>query len=125
MPKDKPAIGSDLTDEDGEVHELTAEDFKGMRPLSEIDPGLIEAVVEYRLKRGRPKGEAAKIHIGFRLAADVVESLKASGPGYNARVEQALRKAGFGAAKNGAIKRHLTKRRKAKKAAAPLAKKRA
>jgi hypothetical protein len=30
-----------LTDEDGEVRELTAEDFKGMRPLSEVDPGLV------------------------------------------------------------------------------------
>jgi uncharacterized protein (DUF4415 family) len=88
-----------LTDEDGEVRELTAEDFKGMRPLSEIDPGLIEAVAEYRRKRGRPKSPAPKIYIGLRMAPDVVESVKASGPGYNARVEQALRKAGFGATK--------------------------
>ena len=88
-----------LTDEDGEVRELTAEDFKHMRPLNEVDPGLIEAVAEYRRKRGRPKSPAPKIYIGLRMAPDVVESLKASGPGYNARVEQALRKAGFGAAK--------------------------
>ena len=88
-----------LTDEDGEVRELTAEDFKGMRPLSEVDPGLVEAVAEYRRKRGRPKSPAPKIYIGLRLAADVVESVKASGPGYNSRVEEALRKAGFGAAK--------------------------
>jgi uncharacterized protein (DUF4415 family) len=88
-----------LTDEDGEVRELTAEDFKHMRPLSEVDPGLVEAVAEYRRKRGRPKSPAPKIYIGLRMAPDVVESLKASGPGYNARVEQALRKAGFGVAK--------------------------
>ncbi len=88
-----------LTDEDGEVRELTAEDFKGMRPLSEVDPGLVEAVAEYRRKRGRPKAETTKVHIGFRLAADVVESVKASGRGYTTRVEEALRKAGFGAAK--------------------------
>ena len=43
------------------------------------------------------EGRTTKIHIGFRLAADVVNSVKASGAGYNARVEQALRKAGFGA----------------------------
>ena len=48
-------------------------------------------------KNGRPKAGAPKVHIGFRLAADVVESLKASGPGYNVRVEEALRAAGFGA----------------------------
>ena len=56
-------------------------------------------------KAARTKGEARKTHIGFRLAADVVESLKASGPGYNARVEQALRAAGFGAKAPGAKKR--------------------
>ena len=43
------------------------------------------------------KGRGPKVHIGFRLAADVVESVRASGPGYNVRVEQALRAAGFGA----------------------------
>ena len=56
-------------------------------------------------KGGRPKAEAPKVHIGFRLAADVVESLKASGPGYNVRVEEALRKAGFGAAASAVKKR--------------------
>jgi uncharacterized protein (DUF4415 family) len=56
-------------------------------------------------KTGRSKGEAAKVHIGFRLAADVVESLKASGPGYNVRVEEALRQAGFGAKASAAKKR--------------------
>jgi uncharacterized protein (DUF4415 family) len=56
-------------------------------------------------KGARPKAEAPKVHIGFRLAADVVASVKASGAGYNVRVEQALRAAGFGAA---------TKRRDAK-----------
>jgi uncharacterized protein (DUF4415 family) len=50
-------------------------------------------------KGGRPKAEAPKVHIGFRLAADVVASVKASGAGYNVRVEEALRAAGFGAAK--------------------------
>jgi uncharacterized protein (DUF4415 family) len=92
----RPDLRPPLTDEDGEVRELTAEDFKDMRPLSEVDPGLIEAVTEYRRKRGRPKSPAPKIYIGFRLAPDVVESVKASGAGYNSRVEQALRKAGFG-----------------------------
>jgi hypothetical protein len=48
-------------------------------------------------KIGRPKATAPKVHIGFRLATDVVASLKASGRGYNARVERALREAGFGA----------------------------
>jgi uncharacterized protein len=37
-----------LTDEDGEVRELTEEDFRDMRPLSEVDPGMIEAVEQWR-----------------------------------------------------------------------------
>jgi uncharacterized protein (DUF4415 family) len=92
MPKRRPP----LTDEEGEVRELTREDFRGMRPVREVMPELIEAMAEFRRKLGRPKAEAPKVHIGFRLASDVVASIKASGRGYNARVEQALRDAGFG-----------------------------
>jgi uncharacterized protein (DUF4415 family) len=92
MPKRRPA----LTDEEGEVRELTREDFRGMRPVREAMPELIEAMKEFRRKLGRPKAEEPKVHIGFRLASDVVASIKASGRGYNARVEQALREAGFG-----------------------------
>jgi uncharacterized protein (DUF4415 family) len=86
------------------AHELAAS-----RSLSRLvrlgSPGLAEPTKEdadpaVALDKGaRPKAEAPKVHIGFRLAADVVESLKASGPGYNVRAEQALRAAGFGAAK--------------------------
>ncbi len=89
-----------LTDEEGEVRELTLADFRAMRPIAEVDPGMIEAVKEFKRAIGRPKALAPKVHVGFRLAADVVASVKASGPGYNARVEQALRAAGFGGADN-------------------------
>jgi uncharacterized protein (DUF4415 family) len=53
------------------------------------------AAVPCRRKAKTPT-KVPKVHVGFRLAADVVESVKASGRGYNRRVEQALRKAGFG-----------------------------
>jgi uncharacterized protein (DUF4415 family) len=85
-----------LADKDGEIRELTAEDMRLFKPIAEVDPGMIEAMAEFRRKLGRPKAEAPKVHIGFRLAPDVVASIKASGRGYNARVEQALRAAGFG-----------------------------
>jgi uncharacterized protein (DUF4415 family) len=72
---------------------LTAR-WRDADPLPE--PAIEEEAVP--LNKGvRPKGEPPKQHIGFRLSADVVASLKASGPGYNVRVEQALRAAGFGA----------------------------
>ncbi len=85
-----------LTDEEGEARKLTRGDFRGMRPVREAMPEFIEAMAEFRRKLGRPKVEAPKVHVGFRLASDVVASIKASGRGYNARVEQALREAGFG-----------------------------
>jgi uncharacterized protein (DUF4415 family) len=85
-----------LTDKDGEVRELTAEDMRLFKPIAEVDPGMVEAMKEFRRQLGRPRTQSPKVHIGFRLASDVVASIKASGRGYNARVEQALRAAGFG-----------------------------
>ena len=37
-------------------------------------------------RRGRPPVVKPKVHVGFRLAADVVAGIKATGRGYNARV---------------------------------------
>ena len=82
-----------LTNKDGEVRPLTAEDFQHFRPIQEVDPGIIEAAEQFR-RRGRPAlGETPKLHIGFRLAADVVKAIRATGKGYNARVEKVLRDA--------------------------------
>lgn len=77
---------------DDDSPELTAEDMKRFRPIQEVDPGMLEAVANYR-KRGRPPLESPKLRVGFRLAADVVAGIRAGGPGYNARVEQVLREA--------------------------------
>ncbi len=82
-----------LTDEDGEVRELTAEDFQHMRPLAEVDPGLIDAMKAMRNKGGRPRAETPKVHMGFRFDAELAQSIKAKGKGYNARVEKVLRDA--------------------------------
>jgi uncharacterized protein (DUF4415 family) len=42
---------------------------------------------------GRPPVDEPKVQIGFRLAQDVVDRIRASGNGYNARVEKVLREA--------------------------------
>jgi len=42
---------------------------------------------------GRPRVAAPKLHIGLRLAPDVVRAIRATGRGYNARVERVLRDA--------------------------------
>ena len=45
------------------------------------------------LRRGRPKLAKTKRHVSLRLDQDVIDIFKADGPGWQARVNQALRKA--------------------------------
>jgi uncharacterized protein (DUF4415 family) len=75
--------------EDDDVPQLTEENFAGAKPFAEVFPE------QYRAwrKRGRPPVAQPKVHFGFRLAADVVQGIKATGRGYNARVEKVLRAA--------------------------------
>jgi uncharacterized protein (DUF4415 family) len=82
-----------LLDED-DVPELDEAWFKrakrGLDGLAEIIGE--EAVAPLR-KTGRPKSPSPKRNGTLRLSADVWEGLKASGKGYNARVEAVLRDA--------------------------------
>ena len=82
-----------LTDEEGEVRALTEEDFKDARPLTEVHPELIDAMKAMRDKGGHPKSEAAREHIDFRWAPDLVARIKATGQNYNARIERIVREA--------------------------------
>lgn len=45
------------------------------------------------VRRGRPKKPQTKLHVSLRLDPDVVASFKATGPGWQARINDALRKA--------------------------------
>ena len=73
-----------------DIPEATAVEFARAKPFKEVFP---EKFVEWKRGRGRPTVETPKMHIGFRLAADVVNGIKATGRGYNARVEMVLRDA--------------------------------
>ncbi|HEV2649825.1 MAG TPA: BrnA antitoxin family protein [Rhizomicrobium sp.] len=89
MKKRKP-----LTNEEGEVRELTAEDFRRFRPTSEVLPGLIEA---WR-KRGQrgPQKAPTKRQITIRLDGDVIDRFRATGRGWQSRINEVLRKARVG-----------------------------
>ncbi|MGD0109465.1 MAG: BrnA antitoxin family protein [Rhodopila sp.] len=84
--------------DDEENPELTEEDFARGKPFKEVFP---KQYAEWKasgrapmVKRiGRPPVDEPKVHIGFRLAPDVVASIRATGKGYNARVEKVLREA--------------------------------
>lgn len=75
---------------DPENPEWTAESASEAKPFSEVFP---DQFASWKNRGGRPAMEAPKVHIGFRLAADVVEGVKATGKGDNTRVEKVLRDA--------------------------------
>lgn len=89
---EKPAHISQEAWDSVDVPELTDEQLDRVQPLRTLQPDLYEAWK--RSPGGRPTiHDRPKVHVGFRLAADVVEGIKATGRGYNARVEKVLRAA--------------------------------
>ncbi len=70
--------------------EWTEEDFARSRPASEY-PDLLDAMARQR-SRGAQKA-ATKTPVSLRLDADLVAVLRASGRGWQARVNAILRKA--------------------------------
>jgi uncharacterized protein (DUF4415 family) len=85
----KPAEISQEDWESVDVPEATDAEFATARPFKEVFPAQYQAWK----KIGRPPVAAPKVHIGFRLAADVVSAIRATGRGYNSRVEKVLRDA--------------------------------
>jgi len=78
-----------LTDKSGEVRDLTSADMKRMRPASEVVPGVVEL---WKRSRGRPKATATKTATSIRLDPDVLAHFKATGPGWQTRIDKALKK---------------------------------
>ena len=80
------------TDEDmAEVSdnpEWTAEDFARARPFAEVFPDLAESI----RRDGIVAGPAHEF-LTLRLDPEVIEHFKGSGPGWEARINAALRKA--------------------------------
>lgn len=85
-----------LTDEDGEVRELTAADFAQMRPAYEVlPPELVALMREHRRRQGErgPQKSPVKKLVSIRLDQDVLERAKAGGPGWQTRINDILRDA--------------------------------
>lgn len=75
------------------MRELTDEDFARARPASEVLPEILgpEAAAELLKPRGRPKSPEKKIPVNIRLDADVVDTFKSMGKGWQSRINRALR----------------------------------
>lgn len=80
---------------DDENPEWTDADFARARPASEVLPGLIGAEAAAELlkpKRGRPPKAAPKRAINIRLSPEVLSHFRATGPGWQTRVDGVLKK---------------------------------
>ena len=78
--------------QDPDNPEWTAEDFARARRAKEVlPPKLYDALV--RRSRERQRQEASRKLVSVRLDSEVVEKFRSSGPGWQGRVNAALRKA--------------------------------
>ncbi|MEM6728578.1 MAG: BrnA antitoxin family protein [Pseudomonadota bacterium] len=68
--------------------ELTDEEIKAAVPFQEAFPEAAR-----KMRRGRPRSANPKVPVSFRLDSDLVDVLRASGEGWQSRVNEALRKA--------------------------------
>lgn len=68
----------------------TADDWKRARPASELPPEILKAFPKTRV-RGPQKGPT-KVPVSLRLSPEVVDHFKAGGPGWQTRIDDALRR---------------------------------
>ncbi|MGA9867479.1 MAG: BrnA antitoxin family protein [Acetobacteraceae bacterium] len=78
---------------DPDTWEWTEEDFARARPASEVFP---EIVADYHRRMRGAQKRPTKVLVSLRLERDVVERLRASGHGWQSRVNDMLRKAVLG-----------------------------
>jgi uncharacterized protein (DUF4415 family) len=83
-----------LIDEEGEVRELTKEDFARARPASEVLPEILgpEVAAEFLTPRPRgPQKKPRKTSTTIRLDVEVLEAFKAMGKGWQTRMNKVLK----------------------------------
>jgi uncharacterized protein (DUF4415 family) len=82
----------ELVDKDSP--ELTEQWFAKAKPASKVLPGLVgkqSAAEMLKPKQGRPPLANPKEHVNIRLDADIVQAFKRKGPGWQTRMNSALR----------------------------------
>ena len=76
-----------LTNEIGEVRELTLKDFKHMRPASKVLPDELLSVLP---KRGRPPISNPKKQLTIRLNSEIIDFFKSNGKGWQTEINKIL-----------------------------------
>ena len=70
--------------------EWTEADFKKARPFAEMFPELAENI---KRSRGRPALERPRKQISIRLDPDVIDKFKATGPKWQSKINEVLKRA--------------------------------
>lgn len=82
---------------DDENPEWTEEDFRRARPAAEVLPPELLAILPKRKPGQRgPQRTPVKKKISLRVDAEVLDYYRGTGPGWQRRVNEALKKAAFG-----------------------------
>lgn len=79
------ASRKNVIDENGEVPDLSRLDAADLKPFETLPASLQSKL------RGRPKAPVTKERITIRLSADVVQTFRASGDGWQTRMDAALK----------------------------------
>ena len=88
MPRTKVTLNvKPLIDADGEVRELTGADLKQFAPVGQVLPKSLMANLAIR----GPQKTPTKERITIRLSAEVVQRFRATGEGWQTRVDAALK----------------------------------
>ena len=89
-PDEDAAIHAGMT-ADADAHELDEQWFTEAKPASEVLPTDVYATLVAKRPRGRPKANETKVFTAIRLDADLLEAFKATGKGWQTRMNAALR----------------------------------
>ncbi len=93
MAENKPVTYSDLVKVD--AHEIQPEEYEEIPELTDEWFDKADLHVGDRLirrGRGRPPADAPKKLVSLRLDQDVIDRFRAGGPGWQSRINAALRK---------------------------------
>jgi len=78
-----------LTDAKGEVRELTLADMKQFKPAREVLPSNVLKKLGVR----GPQKTPTKTLVSLRLSPEVLAHYKSTGPGWQTRIDQTLKRA--------------------------------
>ncbi|MDN5928291.1 MAG: BrnA antitoxin family protein [Hyphomicrobiales bacterium] len=74
-----------------DIPEWTDADFSRARPMREMFPEIVEAFEKKRGQRG-PQKAPIKERVGLRLDHEIVAHFRATGPGWQGRINEVLAK---------------------------------